>query len=506
MSADTEVDVVPTGDRPPYGGRRSFFLRYLGRELSRRARQATVIALGLALGIGLVITVSAAATGVKNAQASVLHSLYGLGTDITVTQQPATGSGLKQGSIGIAIQQQKSVNGQSPTATLCVNGKCSSGPQSVDALTSAPTNGLLSYADVQKIAKLAHVTAVAGGLVLTDNQITITSSSVSGPNQFSVQGVDLGHDNLGPLSAGTVKSGRTFAMTDAHSYVALVDSDYARADKLKVGSHITVAGHAFTVIGIVSQSEATSPPQVYIPLAVAQALATGGPGGSSLKNYANAIYVTVASSADVSAVQKEIRALLPRATVTTASSLASQIDGSLGSAAKLAGDLGTWLSILVLIAAFVLAGLLTMSAVSRRAREFGTLKALGWRSRRIIGQVMGESVTTGLIGGAIGIGLGFAGAAIIDAVAPSLTAVIASQSGPRFLSGPVAAGSGGVVHGSGGSPTGTQSIPVHWSASVTLAVIGLAVLLAIVGGLLAGGLGSWRISQLRPADALARVD
>lgn len=79
MSADTEIDVVPTGDRPAHGGGRSFFLRYLGRELGRRARQATVIALGLALGIGLVITVSAAPTGVKNAQARVLHSLYGLG-------------------------------------------------------------------------------------------------------------------------------------------------------------------------------------------------------------------------------------------------------------------------------------------------------------------------------------------------------------------------------------------------------------------------------------------
>jgi putative ABC transport system permease protein len=506
MSADTEVDVVPSGGPPPGGGGRSFFLRYLGRELGRRARQATVIALGLALGIGLVITVSAAATGVKNAQASVLHSLYGLGTDVTVTQQPAAGSGLKQGSIGIQIQEQKSAIGQSPTATLCVNGKCSSGPQSVDALTSAPTNGLLSYADVAKIAKLAHVSAVAGGLVLTDNQITITSSSVTPPNQFTVQGVDLGHENLGPLSSGTVKSGRTFRTTDAHSDVALVDSDYARANKLKVGSHLTIAGHTFTVIGIVSQSEATTPPQVYIPMAVAQALATGGPGGGSLKDYVNAIYVTAASSADVSAVQREIRALLPKATVTTASSLASQIDGSLGSAAKLAGDLGTWLSVLVLVAAFVLAGLLTMSAVSRRAREFGTLKALGWRGRRIIGQVMGESIATGLMGGAIGIGLGFAGAAIIDAVAPSLTAVIATQTGLRFLSGPVALGPGGVAHSASGSPTGTQSIPVHWSASVTLAVIGLAVLLAIVGGLLAGGLGSWRISQLRPADALARVD
>src|SRR5271156_1706560 len=69
------------------------FFTYLWRELRRRARQAIFIAIGLALGIGLVITVTAAAAGVKNAQASVLHSLYGVGTDITVTKAPTAGSG-----------------------------------------------------------------------------------------------------------------------------------------------------------------------------------------------------------------------------------------------------------------------------------------------------------------------------------------------------------------------------------------------------------------------------
>ena len=69
------------------------FLTYLGRELRRRARQASIIALGLALGIGLVITVTALSSGVKNAQGEVLHSLYGQGTDITVTKSPTAGSG-----------------------------------------------------------------------------------------------------------------------------------------------------------------------------------------------------------------------------------------------------------------------------------------------------------------------------------------------------------------------------------------------------------------------------
>jgi putative ABC transport system permease protein len=510
MSADTEVQAVPGRGGPAPAGGRSFFFRYLGRELGRRARQATVIALGLALGIGLVIIVSAAAAGVKNAQASVLHSLYGVGTDITVTESPKAGSGLPVGkgqfSIGL---QQHSGSGQSPTATVCINGKCSSKPQSVDTLV--PTGGLLSYSDVDKIAKLAHVNAAAGGLALNDTQITISSNSLTPPTQLSVQGVDLSHENLGPLSSAALKSGRTFRTTDANSDVALVDSDYATANKLKVGGDITIAKHKFAIIGIVTQSQASDPPDVYIPLHVAQSLASQGFGTSkNLTGYVSTVYVATASSADISAVTKEIKALLPGATVTTASSLASEINGSLGSAAKLAGDLGTWLSILVLVAAFAVAGLLTMSAVSRRAREFGTLKAIGWRSRRIIGQVMGESVITGLIGGAVGIGLGFAGVAIIDKVAPKLTAIIGSSNGLHFASAPGGAGSttgGPVSLGPGGAlGGGTQNIPVHWSASVTLAVIGLAVLLAIVGGLLSGALGSWRITQLRPADALARVD
>jgi predicted lysophospholipase L1 biosynthesis ABC-type transport system permease subunit len=55
---------------------------------------------------------------------------------------------------------------------------------------------------------------------------------------------------------------------------------------------------------------------------------------------------------------------------------------------------------------YLFASLLTMAAVSRRVREFGTLKALGWKSRRIVGQVMGEGVVMSIIGGAIGVALG----------------------------------------------------------------------------------------------------
>jgi len=352
------------------------------------------------------------------------------------------------------------------------------------------------------------VSAAAGGLLLTDNRIVLPTSSSSPlqpPTSVSVDGTDISHPHLGPLSNGKLTSGRGFTAADANADVAVVDANYATANKLKVGSTVTVAKTKFTVIGIVTQPQASSPPEVYIPLARAQALATNPATGKSMKNLVNTVYVTAASAADIGAVQQEIEHLLPQATVTSSSDLASEITGSAASAAKLAGALGKWLAVLVLIAAFAVASLLTMAAVARRVPEFGTLKALGWRSSRIVGQVLGESVSTGIIGGLAGVGLGFAGVAIIDKIAPKLSATVPSATGGGLQTQVAGGGSGSVAVGPTGAASHAATIAVPMSASVTLGAIILAVLLAVAGGLIAGSFGGWRAARLRPAAALARV-
>ena len=156
---------------------------------------------------------------------------------------------------------------------------------------------------------------------------------------------------------------------------------------------------------------------------------------------------------------------------------------------------------LVLIAAFAVASLLTMAAVARRVPEFGTLKALGWRSSRIVSQVLGESVSTGIIGGLAGVGLGFAGVAIIDKIAPKLSATVPSSGGG--LQTQVAGGGSGPVAAcpTGAAASHAATIAVPMSASVTVGAIILAVLLAVAGGLLAGSFGGWRAARLRPARA-----
>jgi len=293
-----------------------------------------------------------------------------------------------------------------------------------------------------------------------------------------------------------VSSGRAFTASDADKDVALVDQDYAASSGLKAGGTVKIAGTTFTIVGLVEQPEASSPPDVYIPLARAQSVTGHAPvaAAGSMTNDVNTIYVTAASAADIATVQSEIAKLLPTAQITTPSSLADQVTGSLTSAAKLADDLGKWLSVLVLTAAFAVAVLLTMAAVARRVREFGTLKALGWPGRRITAQVMGESLVVGTLGAAVGTGLGYAAVAVINAIAPKLSATLTQPTGMHIAT------PNGVV-----TQTTAHAVSVPLSAAAGGAATGLAVALALAGGLLAGAFGSWRIGRLRPADAIAKV-
>src|ERR1700728_1679786 len=139
------------------------FFTYLWRELRRRARQAIFIAVGLALGIGLVITVTAASAGVKNAQSTVLHSLYGVGTDITVTKAP-TAAASGGGGFGFSFRQSAGT-AKRPAAGSKIND---------NTLTTDLTLSSLSAADVTTISKLDNVAAAAGGLTLTDRTVSGT--------------------------------------------------------------------------------------------------------------------------------------------------------------------------------------------------------------------------------------------------------------------------------------------------------------------------------------------
>lgn len=266
---------------------------------------------------------------------------------------------------------------------------------------------------------------------------------------------------------------------------------------MAVGDTLSVGGTDFEVVGIVASTsaDADTAANVYIPLDVAQELSGAG-------DVVSTVYVQATSSDAIGSVQSALESALPDATVSSQSDLASTVSGSLSSASSLITNLGTWLSIIVLAVAVALAVLFTISGISRRTRELGTLKAVGWSNSRVVGQVAGESVVQALIGGAAGVVLGIVGVVVINLIAPTISSAPAStgQQGPGGMGGGQGGGPGG---GFGQIAQTASDIVLH--APLSAWIIALALLLAVAGGLVAGAFGGWRAAKLSPAEALRAV-
>ena len=509
------------------------FLTYLRRELTNRKKQTVIIAIGMALAIALVVIVSSISGGVQAAQSSVLQSVYGVGTDITVTKTATA-----------------STNGGRPSFDFGSQGDSDDDSGSTDLsqsrLAVARGTSTLNAANLSTITSTDGVKAATGVLTLenstfsgqvqqqsTDDSSTDSSSDSTtqqGPpsgdtgggggfgggsfsvDSFTVTGIPVSGATVGPLTSTELTKGRTFAAKDAGKDVVVLDASYAKSESKAVGDTVDIGGTDFTVIGIVSStgSASTTGSNTYIPLDTAQALA-------DLDGKVTSIYVSAESSSDVSTIKSALQAKLTSATVSTEADLASSVSGSLSTASSLVSNLGKWLSIVVLAAAFLIAILFTISGVTRRTREFGTLKAIGWSNGRITRQVAGESLVQGLIGGVLGAAAGLIGILVVNVISPTISASASSTTGGG------AGGGGGMPGGSataaagsgttGGAPAGgfgggtstasTTDVVLH--APVTVEIVLLAIGLAILGGLIAGALGGWRASRLRPAEALRSV-
>ncbi|MGN9759521.1 ABC transporter permease [Streptomyces sp. SD31] len=490
------------------------FFTYLRRELRRRRKAALVVASGLALGIALVIVVNSVSSGMSKAQDKVLQSLYGLGTDMTVTKaaEPAANSS------------------ERPRFQFDAQDDGSDEEQSTDRVMVQGFQ-TLSSSTVTKVGDQSGVSDAVGGLSLqvikvsgqfTRGRFQQDQSSGGrqggGPgqggggteqpqgevrgggadfdvNNYSVYGTDVTKPALGPLTSSKITSGRTFKTSETDAEVVVADTSYAKEKKLKVGSTVTIKGTKFKVIGLATPDSGDAAANLYIPLKQAQTLADA-------KNKVTTIYVKATDSQQIDSVKSTIQKNISGTTVTTSADLADTVSGSLSTASSLAAGVGKWLSIAVLVAAFLVAGLLTSSAVSRRVREFGTLKALGWKSGRVTRQVVGEAIVNGLLGGALGIAIGLTGAYAVTAISPTLQAQLGGGGGGGMGGGP----GGGGFGGGPGRQTASTTLDVALTAPVSLTTVALAVGLAVTGGLIAGAFGGWRASRLRPADALRRVE
>ena len=170
------------------------------------------------------------------------------------------------------------------------------------------------------------------------------------------------------------------------------------------------------------------------------------------------IFVEVMEPSQAEAVAAAINERFPEVRASLSSEFAQNTNDI-----QLTGDMTTAIQILAMIVGGVVVANTMIMAIFERTREIGTLRALGWKSRRILVQVMQESLYLCLVAGILGCILGVA-----------VVTLLANLPGANAFVSPI------------------------WSFKTFAIAIGVALLLGVLGGLYP----AWRASHFQPVEAL----
>jgi ABC-type antimicrobial peptide transport system permease subunit len=221
--------------------------------------------------------------------------------------------------------------------------------------------------------------------------------------------------------------------------------------KVGVGDTMDLNGNRYRIVGITETGVAYEDGGGMVAIREAQRI-MGRPRAVSF------IFVDVHDPAQAARVVETINARFPEARASISSEFAQNTNDMQTSM----GMLNAIRMLALFIGGIVVANTMIMS-IFERTREIGTLRAVGWRRRRILGQVLLESLFLCLVSAVFG--------SVIGVGAVSLLAQ---------------------------APYASQFISATWNAQIFVTAFATAVMLGILGGLYP----AWRAGELAPAEAL----
>jgi len=173
----------------------------------------------------------------------------------------------------------------------------------------------------------------------------------------------------------------------------ILGSAAAESYNAEVGGSIRIGKTAFRVVGIYETGEAFEDGGAVLRLADAQALL-------GMQHKVSAYYIQIKDPSLADRLKTRIERLYPELLISTAEDMAGESD--LVGILKIMVSVVSGLAILIGGVAMTNAQLM---AVLERTREIGVLRAVGWRSPRILLMILGESILVGVLGGIVGTGL-----------------------------------------------------------------------------------------------------
>jgi len=364
--------------------RLSDIVRLSLNNLSHRGLRSWLTILGIVIGVASVVGILSMSAGM---QQSVSSRLGSLGADILTVN---LGGGR---AFGMGF-------GGGPDMGERVRAASS---------TSATESQNLTTKDVAAIKSVQGVKFV-NGIVSGRATVTYLTESAS----VTVEGVDT--LAWPQMTTETLDSGRLLSTGDQNAIVigyGIANTMFKQL--LTLNSQLNVGGTTFKIVGILAQSGSQTDRTIYMPAAAARLIVS-----DVRADQFSSIQVKVA---DVNALNETMTAIEQRLLVTrhvTASTKDFTITSVQAMQATISSVmdtlnlfLGGIAAISLLVGAIGIANTMFMS-VMERTRQIGTLKALGTTSFEIMKLFLFESAMIGLIGGLLGLFLGFIASGMIS--------------------------------------------------------------------------------------------
>ena len=208
----------------------------------------------------------------------------------------------------------------------------------------------------------------------------------------------------------------------------VIDHSLAELYGLETGDDLTVSGFDFEIVGITAPNAAMFTPYAFTTFDTLIDFYFESSLAADLSAFPLVSYflIDIETGADRLAVASKIEAAVPEVDVFTPGVLA-QRDAALGQSI-FGAIIGALVAVAYLTGVLVV-GLFTFAAVSSRTRDMGVLKALGFRSRALLGAIFVETAILTILAIPLGIALAYGITSVVHAVSP-IYLVLPAESAP----------------------------------------------------------------------------
>jgi putative ABC transport system permease protein len=410
--------------------------RYVLKELRHHHNRTLVNIVGIAVGIALFVSINAVSTAYQKA---VSLPFKNLGADLVV-QRP---------------ERRTMSSAQAP--------------ESMRGIRLPFSNQFLPPEDLRKLGSIPGVGAMATSLLLWE---------FDQGGFRTIMGVDLSQPSLGPVKVKEwIKEGR-FPQREGE---VVLEKHYAKFHHTKLGDKMRIGGRDFTVVGLLEIKEGSqvASANIYLPLADAQNLF-----GETSKAV-NVVYLRLKNPSLLSQVKAEIAKEVSGVSVTSSDSFLELMGG----VSKISDQFSLLTSLIALGGAIFLIIKTMLSNLVARSSEIGILKAVGWTSRDVQKQLMGEALLQSLAGGIFGLIIGYGVSYLLGFASIPVTTPWDINLLPALAKSAESASSTAV------------RLPVSLSPQLTAA----ALTLSFLAGALASYFMGRRTARMKPVDILRKL-